>query len=62
MSGACSTCVYQYDGCLVGLAAGGSNMSIHPDFCRLKYEQFIFNECVPGVLNAGKLFLVLIVT
>lgn len=39
----CSTCVFQYNRCLVRLAAGGSYMSVHPDFCRLVYQQFIFN-------------------
>lgn len=37
ISRACSTCVFQYDESLVWLAAGGSNMSVHPDFCRLRY-------------------------
>lgn len=56
MSGACSTCVFEYHRGLVWLAAGGSDLSRHPDFCWLIYEQFIFKECVPGVLNGRKSF------
>lgn len=49
-----ATCVFQGDGRLVRPAAGVSCVSLHPDLCRLVHEQFVFNECAPGRVDARK--------